>query len=41
MGRPNGSEIQPKEHQNYAINMLDYIKEVDNPLHGSKAINGL
>lgn len=29
MGRPNGSEIQPEEHQAYALNMLNYIRSLE------------
>ena len=29
MGRPNGTEIQPKNHQDYALNMLDYIRSLE------------
>lgn len=28
MGRPVGTEIQPENHQAYALNMLDYIKRI-------------
>lgn len=35
MGRPSGTEIQPEKHQAYALNMLDYIKEVENSSMGS------
>ena len=29
MGRPNGTEIQPENHQDYALNMLDYIRSLE------------
>ena len=29
MGRPAGTEIQPENHQAYALNMLDYIRSVE------------
>ena len=29
MGRPNGTEIQPENHQDYALNMLDYIRSIE------------
>lgn len=29
MGRPNGTEIQPENHQEYALNMLDYIRSLE------------
>lgn len=29
MGRPVGSEIQPENHQDYALNMLDYIRSLE------------
>lgn len=29
MGRPVGSEIQPENHQDYALNMLDYIRSIE------------
>lgn len=29
MGRPNGTEIQPENHQGYALNMLDYIRSLE------------
>lgn len=29
MGRPNGTEIQPKNHQAFALNMLDYIRSLE------------
>lgn len=29
MGRPNGTEIQPENHQDYALNMLDYIRGLE------------
>lgn len=29
MGRPNGEEIQPENHQDYALNMLDYIRGLE------------
>ena len=29
MGRPNGTEIQPENHQAYALNMLDYIRSLE------------
>lgn len=29
MGRPVGTEIQPENHQAYALNMLDYIRSVE------------
>lgn len=28
-GRPPGLEIQPEDHQSYALNMLDYIRSVE------------
>lgn len=29
MGRPNGTEIQPENHQAFALNMLDYIRSLE------------
>lgn len=29
MGRPVGTEIQPENHQDYALNMLDYIRSLE------------
>ena len=29
MGRPNGTEIQPENHQAYALNMLNYIRSLE------------
>lgn len=29
MGRPNGTEIQPEKHQEYALNMLEYIRSLE------------
>lgn len=29
MGRPNGSEIQPENHQSFALNMLNYIRSLE------------
>lgn len=29
MGRPEGEEIQPENHQAYALNMLDYIRSLE------------
>lgn len=29
MGRPNGTEIQPENHQDYALNMLNYIRSLE------------
>lgn len=29
MGRPAGTEIQPENHQDYALNMLDYIRSLE------------
>lgn len=29
MGRPNGTEIQPEKHQEYALNMLNYIRSLE------------
>ena len=29
MGRPNGEEIQPENHQDYALNMLNYIRSLE------------
>lgn len=29
MGRPNETEIQPENHQDYALNMLDYIRGLE------------
>ena len=29
MGRPAGTEIQPENHQAYALNMLDYIRSLE------------
>lgn len=29
MGRPAGEEIQPENHQDYALNMLEYIRSVE------------
>lgn len=29
MGRPDGQEIQPDEHQAYALNMLEYIRSLE------------
>lgn len=29
MGRPNGTEIQPENHQEYALNMLNYIRSLE------------
>ena len=29
MGRPTGTEIQPEDHQAYALNMLNYIRSLE------------
>lgn len=29
MGRPNGTEIQPENHQAFALNMLEYIRSLE------------
>lgn len=29
MGRPKGSEIQPENHQSFALNMLNYIRSLE------------
>jgi len=35
MGRPEGTQIQPDNHQHYALNMLDYIRELELALQSS------
>jgi len=29
MGRPNGTQIQPDKHQDYALSLLDYVRRVE------------
>ena len=29
MGRPEGTQIQPEDHQAYALNLLDYVRSVE------------
>jgi len=38
MGRPTGTEIQPENHQDYALSLLDYVKQLE--LMGSSALIG-
>lgn len=38
MGRPEGTEVQPDEHQNFALALLDYIRSVE--LMGSSVFQG-
>lgn len=38
MGRPEGTEIQPENHQEFALAMLDYTKQVEQSAGGSVII---
>ena len=29
MGRPNGEEILPEKHQDYALSLLNYVREIE------------
>ena len=39
MGRPAGTEIQPEDHQEFALSLLDYIRTVE--LMGTSALVGV